>query len=986
MNSILMTKARTGLHFFNILQLLFPLLVMESLRRMRRCAHVAWFALGICLAILISWILKRRECKDSDSKKGCILREESVRQQVCHANNTSNTASVETSSSSLMAVLFSLSGALIGIIGIALIVAVAIHLHEKRHGSYRRLIKSALLHQTRCHASVPEKRQNWKPLRWQASVSCKDLRKILCLDLDMVNISGVGLTLYRATMVLFLATAVLCRVGNDISERFFVYISADWCTDRLSPDQAATLWRDLAEERALALTRLYIIISLLHLYHLYRQGGRRDDFDRLHAEMSDYAYLASGFPESASQKDIMEYFSRSLRSFNVEGRIRWRPEIIGISIGYDYRANLKLVQNLVEEHLIDVAARLQSFEAPEFSESSGSDSESETSMNSMPVSLAQQRINALEMMGHDTGDNVLEVLRSLPNSGTVVVVWRWPCESVEILEEMQECLDNNQWEGADGTRRIQVMPIPCEPPSMIWTNFAAHLFERPGKEAAFFCSEKKLFLTGRQKQILVANVLIVSAFVIMLVFYYFLYKMVYGKGRHPEQILTTIVTCCCAVGNVLLNQLVWFASQQVGYRVKTHCDAFVLTWYALVVFTNMGFNFFVICWTAGSVPQDPLAAIQYESELGSRLVAFLRGSLISYAIWPLYYLFYWLKGLAHVLYLHLSRERAGLSERRCKWLAEGVSEPPEWYMQYDYAGIVVLEATSFMCLFVFGFDSWRVFSWDIMWACGIYFLNKYIYLAMSKETFYTSRTLDTSVLELMSMALGVLGGCVCHWGFRAGHPTVYIISVAIISVLYLWAFDRILQSAGSQRALSERVWYDDLPYEQLERMYPFNWFNVNPVHMMRLLHGVDQREPSCHHQQVVWQHGRSYLQPDLCFAYGEGREEGGDTDSEHRDIAPSTAFALSEAHLKVEKIHRDKWMKVESSILKQNIPGKCVDQLSSFLMLYDIYVYDFNQFHSCDVNICYILICNNIDMFLSDIFGLSRHRGHLRKLTLKQGE
>ena len=216
----------------------------------------------------------------------------------------------------------------------------------------------------------------------------------------------------------------------------------------------------------------------------------------------------------------------------------------------------KLVQNLVEEHLIDVAARLQSFEAPEFSESSGSDSESETSMNSMPVSLAQQRMNALEMMGHDTGDNVLEVLRSLPNSGTVVVVWRWPCESVEILEEMQECLDNNQWEGADGTRRIQVMPIPCEPPSMIWTNFAAHLFERPGKEAAFFCSEKKLFLTGRQKQILVANVLIVSAFVIMLVFYYFLYKMVYGKGRHPEQILTTIVTCCCAVGNVLLNQLV----------------------------------------------------------------------------------------------------------------------------------------------------------------------------------------------------------------------------------------------------------------------------------------------------------------------------------------------------------------------------------------------------------------------------------------------
>ena len=859
-------------------------------------------------------ILQRRECSSSDSD--CILQEELIRSQVCSNRPTNATAlhGEVSTSTTLMSVIFAIAGAVLGLFAIMLILGLSLHIRERyRSGSYSRLIRSALMHQTRCHASVPQKGHNWKPVRWQANVfSCKDLRKIFCLDLDMVNIAGVGLTLYRATMVLFLATAVLCRIGNGVSARFLVYISNDWCENRVSGSQAATIWTDLAQERALALTRLFFIISSLHLYHLYRQGARRAEFDRMHAEMSDYASIASGFPETADQKEILEYLTRSLESFNADGSLKWRPEIVGISIGYDFRTHSQLIKHLVEEHLIDVAARLQSFEAARATEpfgspvsasvsGSGSDSDLEDSIiPSEPVSLAQQRANAFELAGYtsasdaERSDHVLQVLRSIPNSGTVVVVWRWPCESVEILEEVQQCLENH-WDG----HRIKVAAMPCEPPSMIWTNFASHLF-KPGKQMAFSFrgQTRKVFLTVRQQQILLANVLIVSAFVMMLVVYYFLYKMVYRKGGHPERILTTLVTCCCAIGNVLLNQLVWFASQQVGYRVKTHVDTFVLNWYTIVVFTNMGFNFFVICWTAGWVPQDPMAAIQFESDLGSTLVGFLRGSLISYAIWPLYYPFYWLKGMVQVLYLHLFRDRSegsgqSLTERRCKWMAEGFAEPPEWYMQYDYAGIVVLEATSFMCLFIFGFDSWRVFSWDVMWACGIYFLNKYIYLGLSKETFYTSRILDTSVLELMSMSLGVLGGCVCHWGFRAGQPAIFIVAVSIFSVLYLWSFDRILQSdkeQNGQRSSVERVWYDELPYEQLERMYPFNWFNVNPVHMMRKIHGVDQVEPSSRfHQQVVWQHGRSYLQPDLCFDYG-GHDEA--TDSEQRE--PDSALSESE--------------------------------------------------------------------------------------------
>ena len=858
--------------------------------------HAAWFALGMCIAGAISWILERRECKNS--KDECRLQEELVRNETCMQYKTNLFPSSVQSSTSLSIIIYSIGGAVLGLLAIALIAGIALHLQERRHSRfYNSLIRGALIHQTRCHASVPETRQNWKPFRWQAHIfSCKALRKIGCLNLDMVNITGVGLTLYRATMVLFLGIAVLCRIGNGISSKFLKYIEEDWCSDSISESQGSDLWAELAQERALALLRLFMIISLLHLYHLYRQGGRRDEFDRTHAEMSDYAFIASGFPRTATQNGIMEYLNHSLQSLKDED-IRWKPEIVGVSIGYDFRDQSKLIQHLVEEHLIDVASRwFQSqSETSESDSPEGSEGSSEGSAI-LPASLSQQRITALQLTGWaeavagGSSQHVLDVLRSLENSGTVVIVCRWPCETAEVIEKIQQCLDEHKWEGV---HRIKVVPMPCEPPSMIWNNFATHLFEPAYTWSFSRCGFKQPFyLLVRQRQILAANVLIVGAFILMLVFYYFLYKMVYGKGRHPEQILTTIVTCCCAVGNVLLNQLVWFASQQVGYRVKTHFDTFVLTWYAVVVLTNMGFNFFVICWTAGPVPEESLAAIQFESDLAGRLVAFLRGSLISYAIWPLYYVFYWLKGFAQVLYLHLSRSRAGLTETRCKWMAESASEPPEWYMQYDYAGIVVLEATSFMCLFIFGFDSWRVFSWDVMWVCGMYFLNKYIYLGLSKETFYTSRNLDTCALEMMTLSLGILGGCVCHWGFRAGQPVMFVLSVAICSLLFLWAFDRILSSPG-QRGFRERVWYDELPYEQLERMYSFNWFNVNPVHMMRVLHGVEQVGHSRFHQQVVWQHGRGYLQPDLCFDY-EGARDPPDSESDQEEEGPA-AFAVVDA-------------------------------------------------------------------------------------------
>ena len=236
----------------------------------------------------------------------------------------------------------------------------------------------------------------------------------------------------------------------------------------------------------------------------------------------------------------------------------------------------------------------------------------------------------------------------------------------------------------DGRHHITVSRIDCEPPSINWQHFSVGLFQGQLQQRLEDCTSRFLpSCNKRQQRLCVANAIIIGAFLAMLAFYTFLYHQVYARSKSPQRVLTYVCTVSCALGNVLLNQLVWFASQQVGFRFKSHSDSFVLMWYTIVVLTNMCFNFLVICWSAGARPANEFAALRYEEQLANRLASFVRGSVLSYALWPLFYPFHWVLGMLQLLYFHLSRARLDLTDERCKWKAEHAMEPPEWYMQYD---------------------------------------------------------------------------------------------------------------------------------------------------------------------------------------------------------------------------------------------------------------------------------------------------------------
>eukprot|EP00438_Fugacium_kawagutii_P036666 Skav201367 [mRNA] locus=scaffold176:221346:231678:- [translate_table: standard] len=192
------------------------------------------------------------------------------------------------------------------------------------------------------------------------------------------------------------------------------------------------------------------------------------------------------------------------------------------------------------------------------------------------------------------------------------------------------------------------------------------------------------------------------------------------------------VTVSASIGNILINQIVWSSAMDVGYRFKGDRDAYVFRWYSVITLINTIFNFGVIATTYSKKPVDDLQQVLYEAALGQQLFVFIRGSLISYAIFPVFYILLWLKGRVMLLWAYCAAKHR--DTHRLRFKAEQAMEPPEWWLQYDYAAIVVMMTTSTFCLFVHGGSAWYVFTLDVLWALTMVFINRHLAIKVAPAT------------------------------------------------------------------------------------------------------------------------------------------------------------------------------------------------------------------------------------------------------------
>ncbi|CAJ1355210.1 unnamed protein product, partial [Effrenium voratum] len=699
---------------------------------------------------------------------------------------------------------------------------------EKKSKTYQAMVRSAEDHHVQCHAAIPNDSYNNNfEETWRAyPLSAKDVVRVTRLQVFSLNIVGVGFPLYCNAMLNFLKLCILFWLGNGVSSGLFHDVIQTACLpfDHRKGVQKAA--EDLAVDRAWALLRLFIVTTVFHWLHAKQQRVFAREFDDKHMEMRDYALLVDGFPEDAtSEKALADYLQEALK---MDGRDF--PKVVGTSIAFDFSSESDFVFSLLEEEFVKLTA------ANEAGQHKDHEDASLTSLvHEVHAAWEESHRGAsrLHLPGardpFDVDFTGVECSSSEESSSS----WTHVDESDEAACAMEQ-------DTAEIAAKLKQFK----------NSGRAGLKER---QRRWGC----LWLSFRDISLLLANLKIVCLA---------RKRGTGGFGRKGAAAscqgldVSALPLVLGDLADVTPNRIVWSCAMDVGYRFKADRDAYVFRWYTVITLINTIFNFGVITTTFSKKPEDDLQQVLYEAALGHQLFMFIRGSLISYAIFPVFYILLWLKGRVILLYHYLTSSQRAVG--RLRFQAEQAMEPPEWWLQYDYAAIVVMMTTSTFCLFVHGSSAWYVFTLDVAWALAMVFINQYVYLALSRETYFSTDRLDAVASRAQGVPVAMIAVCILHWANRSERKrlrfalTVVVVVVSFIFVCLLESETRIHERYDKRT----HVWYEEKHYKQAEEAIVFNWWNVNPVYCLRHKFGLLQESPS-RRRTTPWRAGKGHLQP-----------------------------------------------------------------------------------------------------------------------------
>uniref|UniRef100_A0A7S4V312 CSC1/OSCA1-like cytosolic domain-containing protein n=1 Tax=Alexandrium monilatum TaxID=311494 RepID=A0A7S4V312_9DINO len=112
----------------------------------------------------------------------------------------------------------------------------------------------------------------------------------------------------------------------------------------------------------------------------------------------------------------------------------------------------------------------------------------------------------------------------------------------------------------------------------------------------------------------------------------------------------------------------------------------------------------------------------------------------------------------------------------------------------------------------------------------VYFVDKYTFLRVHRQTYYTSPKLDTTVHYLFAIPLAILAILPLQRFSFGTRPWLVPTVLAGSIVLYLGLVRLSQKCSEPRRELTE------IPYIEVASLLPYNYFNTNPVHVLRSLH------------------------------------------------------------------------------------------------------------------------------------------------------
>lgn len=555
---------------------------------------------------------------------------------------------------------------------------------------------------------------------------------------------------------------------------------------------------------------LYVICLLVVIRWMWTQDRvvRSDVEEEPH--LRNYALVAEGFPKSARSPHEVKAFFESILGFEMEG----------VSIAYDHVEESEFVDDRVSRAI----------------------EKADTHLGVYPAELS-----GLE--GHIGDSQDGHVLDCLMCSGYAFIVFsreedrefcmrRFAEIDRQVKQGLHQTVDADSDSddesqallktgpgrgraprpgtgGATGPSRavlfrgkfpIRVGPAP-EPCGILWNNFAV----RRGAKLV------------RVAVTLLGALLLVVVFGAVMFAPAVLYEMSYINIRKPTQtqfglaILEQGVVCSSiAVGNRFLIFALRRASELSGFLQKVNEDSvFVICAYCAILLnctSPLIIASIVASTERTTVTRGLTCSFMFQVLWMSMFVTEVAN--VAVPLWRYWSAYFWI--------------------RQSKYVSVREAEPyittAEFPLATRYADLLNLLTLDCCMVAVDNTALYTIAAQCLMllYCIYVYFIDKYWFLRVNRNTYYTSPKLDGVIHYLFVFPMSILS-LTCIFIIEAV-PYVNVIIFLANAVIFL-ILVRICQKCNEpHRELS------DIPYVEVASLMPYNYFNMNHVHVLRVLH------------------------------------------------------------------------------------------------------------------------------------------------------
>lgn len=645
---------------------------------------------------------------------------------------------------------------------------------------------------------------------------------LLSTNMCKVNVAGPGLCLFYNSLVFLLGVAVfvasIATILYVFSSRFDSGIEGTQaCNTGILEDVGKNL-RVSQGTYAYTIGGLWLCLLLCSLAYARHQHLVNRELDEETSLMSDFASRAVGFPPDANEAEIMRYFNQ------IE-----HDSVFGVSLAYDYREHKETVQALLSRQLTE----------------------------------EEMKQGYIHRIKHKTGypvdankQQIQQMLMSMKGSGTAFPVSGSELDRHRLFHTFHKTrpLFRGRWP-------ITMEHIKEEPTTFFWENF---IYDR---KTHIVHAALELFIV------------LIETFLLALVFFlpaaFFLYSWSTATGVATSSLSSTVVIMVVGylitIMNIILYVLVDLSCRRVGFYYKVDIDRCNLVGTTLIVGASTIFSL-ALSLTAvqyadfyidqsffkeqttfrRSLREESIDMIQAKKlfELlvpGILVLPDLLGRFFKYVLSFKDKYNYWIS----VPFIGKWDMRSNV-DLTIKEAEEGML-PPVMQTEFDYANSICISGTAFVMLALPGiqpvYTSWILVCWVIM----SYATLKYCHLRCNKITEYTSCLLDDCATFLWGVPLSILATVAIHWADKAWSwelpVAAYVMSFLIVFILYCVLVGLVLQFTDP----NDHGGTDD--YMQSVRRLRYDYFNTNPVHVLKTLYLKEYGPPL-----VYFQRGKAHLQ------------------------------------------------------------------------------------------------------------------------------